>query len=97
MPLTLLEMLQKERRWNHALQHRLTGGGLNVTQAGDLISSSLVGRAYLAGAEGGAASAIFDASDRIEIRQAGGDANVGAITWLNDLEQDEATSECPTT
>uniref|UniRef100_V5EY01 UDP-glucose:glycoprotein glucosyltransferase n=1 Tax=Kalmanozyma brasiliensis (strain GHG001) TaxID=1365824 RepID=V5EY01_KALBG len=93
MPLTLLETLHKERRWNHALQHRLAGGGLNVTEAGDLISSSLVGRAYMAGADGNVGSAIFDASDRIEIKDAGIDADVGAITWLNDLEKDEATSE----
>ncbi|KAJ9478404.1 Killer toxin-resistance protein 5 [Pseudozyma hubeiensis] len=93
MPLTLLETLRKERGWSHALQHHLAGGGLNVTQAGDLISSSLVGRAYLAQADGNAAAAIFDASDRIEIKNAPQGTSAGAITWLNDLEKDEATSE----
>lgn len=94
VPLTLLETLREERRWSHALQHPLAGGGLNVTEAGDLLSSSLVGRAFLAQAEGKASAAIFDASDRIEITNApeSADPGVGAITWLNDLEEDEATS-----
>ncbi|CDW98342.1 hypothetical protein, partial [Sporisorium scitamineum] len=93
MPLTLLETLRRERSWNHALQHPLAGGGLNVTEAGDLISSSLVGRAFLAQADGQASTAIFDASDRIEIKNAPEGTDVGAITWLNDLEKDAATSE----
>lgn len=93
MPLSLLETLRKERGWNHALQHRLAGGGLNVTEAGDLISSSLLGRAWLAQADGNAAAATFDASDRIEIKNAPEGTSTGAITWLNDLEKDQATSE----
>ncbi|TKY86670.1 hypothetical protein EX895_004310 [Sporisorium graminicola] len=94
MPLTLLETLRKERGWNHALQHPLAGGGLNVTEASDLISSSLVGRAFLAQADTNAAAAIFDASDRIEVKDApAGTQAGGAITWLNDLETDAATSE----
>ncbi|CCF53656.1 uncharacterized protein UHO2_02943 [Ustilago hordei] len=91
MPLTLLETLKQERNWSHALQHRLAGGGLNVTEAGDLIASSLVGRAFLAQAEGEGAAAIFDASDRIELKNAPEGTVQGAITWLNDLETDEAT------
>ncbi|SJX61596.1 related to UDP-glucose:glycoprotein glucosyltransferase precursor [Sporisorium reilianum f. sp. reilianum] len=92
LPLTLLETLRRERSFNHALQHPLAGGGLNVTEAGDLISSSLVGRAFLAQADGSAATAIFDASDRIEVKNAPEATDVGAITWLNDLEKDAATS-----
>lgn len=91
MPLALLEILQRERKWNHALQHPLAGGGLNVTEAADLISSSLIGRAWLAQADGNAA-AIFDASDRIEVKNAPEGTTTGAITWFNDLEKDEATS-----
>ncbi|SPO24696.1 related to UDP-glucose:glycoprotein glucosyltransferase precursor [Ustilago trichophora] len=91
IPLTLLQTLRRERKWNHALQHRLAG--LNVTEAGDLISSSLIGRAFVAQAEGNAAAAVFDASDRIEVRSAPDETTTGAITWLNDLENDEATKD----
>lgn len=91
IPLKLLETLRRERKWNHALQHRLAG--LNVTEAGDLISSSLIGRAFVAQAEGNAAAAVFDASDRIEVRSAPEGTTTGAITWLNDLENDEATKD----
>ncbi|KAJ1028757.1 hypothetical protein NDA16_001922 [Ustilago loliicola] len=95
MPLTLLETLKQERKWSHALQHRLAGGALNATEAGDLIASSLLGRAFLAQAEGGGSAAIFDASDRIELRSAPEGTEQGAITWLNDLENDEATKDWP--
>lgn len=93
MPLALLDILRSERRWSRALQHGLAGGGLNVTEAADLISSSLVGRAFLAQSEGSSAAATFDASDRIELKTAPEGSSTGAITWLNDLEKDEATSE----
>ncbi len=64
-----------------------------MTEALDLISSSLIGRAFLAGADGGAAAAIFDASDRIETKDLPEGTTATAITWLNDLEKDEATSD----
>ncbi|SNX83387.1 related to UDP-glucose:glycoprotein glucosyltransferase precursor [Melanopsichium pennsylvanicum] len=93
IPLKLLDTLRRERRWFRALQHRLAGGGLNTTEAGDLISSSLVGRTFIAQTEGGGGNAIFDASDRIEKKQAPQGSQEGAITWLNDLENDEATRD----
>lgn len=93
MPLTLLETIKQERKWSHALQHKLAGGGLNVTEAGDLIASSLLGRAFLAQADGGGSAAIFDASDRIELKDAPEGTEQGAITWLNDLGNDEATKD----
>ncbi|PWZ00761.1 hypothetical protein BCV70DRAFT_200024 [Testicularia cyperi] len=98
-PLKLLDVIRQERKIRRPLMHPLAGGGLNATEAIDLISSSLVGRAF-SQSDLASTSATFDASDRIEKSTVEVDSkepapkgrNAGAIAWFNDLENDAETS-----
>lgn len=80
----------------------LTSLGLKPNQAVDLLSYAPIGKAQ--GSEN-PLDVLFDSSDRIErgLRTpASGtesgesqDSRVGAITWWNDLEKDEAYKKWP--
>lgn len=103
VPLSLLKSLRTER----ALVDSLTAGPLRLTpgQAVDLLADGAVSKAQAPESEG---VSIFDASDRIEVRDQRGEdedddaddnstqATLGAITWFNDIEKDAAYHGMPT-
>ena len=90
-PLSLLATLRDEAKLVKPLLGKLAGGVLNQSEAIDLISSSLAGRAFIAASEEG--RVFFDASDRKE-RELSGSRHpaIGAITWWNNLPSDPKTS-----
>ncbi|EPQ31760.1 uncharacterized protein PFL1_01092 [Pseudozyma flocculosa PF-1] len=94
-PLRLIKTLDDERRLIAPLLGRLAGGVLDTEMAVDLISSLLIGRAFVASSDQSLGQAFFDASDRLERQQllsevdknsgAADPASPGAITWWNDV------------